>query len=280
MHYPYEMPADLRRRVESARDLAEMALRERLKSPNPHRLNAAYEYIRHVFGEFAEQCNEVERSGMWTGSEGREQVERFLERDLIPEAYELAGARSFTPDVLRWSPLSLEAFTTEVIKRVKTSEVWTVYLQRRAQLAMLRQSDGQRQGVAATEATVPAPAGQSAADQASEGDRDGHEPPFCQAADARSTEPVELNADQYKEALREHRWGLVDEFKQQRGIKTWKAFTTATGIGEDSVGGIVRDEPRKSTPGARANLLRTIGVSGAVWDTPPSVVKASSASPQ
>lgn len=130
MQYPYGMPRDLQQRVEAARDLAEVTLRAKLSDPDAYRLNHAYEFITDVFREFAKRCCEAERLGIWEGSAGRQEVERFLERELIPHAYELARLDRFSPAPFH-SALSVETFRSKVVEKILQSEIWTDYLKGR-----------------------------------------------------------------------------------------------------------------------------------------------------
>src|SRR5882672_6720685 len=96
MKYPLGLPADLERSVEAARDAAELALLERLSKQDAYRLNEAFQFVTEVFRAFFTQACQTERQGAWSATEVRVQVERFLEWELVPHAYDLAGLRTFS----------------------------------------------------------------------------------------------------------------------------------------------------------------------------------------
>ena len=158
MRYPLGLPKELQRPVEVARDKAEMLLLEALSNRTAHRLNEAFHFIGRVFPAFAHQACEAERQGHWQGHEGREAVETFLERQLIPHAYELARVSTFVPAPIH-PPLSLAAFRHRVMEFIKESDMWRQYLAERRALgdAPARKLNEEEEAHAAAVAAGPTP---------------------------------------------------------------------------------------------------------------------------
>lgn len=128
MIYPLGLSSDQKNRIERARDVAELALRKQLKEHPGRHLDSARDFIFSVFRVLSKEMAAAERDGVFSGSEGRQTLLYFVEAELVPHAYKLAGVENVR---IQFYPFSVEQFRARVLELLQDSELWTQYLTER-----------------------------------------------------------------------------------------------------------------------------------------------------
>jgi len=128
MNYPDYFPEELKPPVETARVIAEQALRKAMLAAEKQwksKVTLALDFIVVVFPVFAHQACEGVRQGRWTGERVRKDVDSFL-RLIAIEAYDLGKVGSENRQNFNWRQ---NEFLEHVKIEIEKSDAWDGFLE-------------------------------------------------------------------------------------------------------------------------------------------------------